>query len=149
MRFRYPLPLTWFQALSHGYEPDYQVINRFLHVLVVGFKSPGTESSHNNVSPVNHHRSRSHAPSAEVTTEDHEGRILLPSFHQDQSSELQLRDLRAYCAARSLTIVREYVDIGQSGAKDSRPELNQLVADARKRKCDGVKSYSFVQFVFI
>jgi hypothetical protein len=46
---------------------------------------------------------------------------------------MQMRDLRAYCAARGFTIIREYIDIGQSGAKDSRPELNELMADARKR----------------
>jgi len=45
---------------------------------------------------------------------------------RDQSCELQIRDLRAYCAARGLDLIREYVDVGQSGAKDSRPELNKL-----------------------
>ena len=52
---------------------------------------------------------------------------------KDQSCELQIRDLRAYCAARRLDLVREYVDVGQSGAKDSRPELNKLMDEARKR----------------
>ena len=51
---------------------------------------------------------------------------------KDQSCDMQMRDLRAYCAARGFTISREYIDIGQSGAKDSRPELNELMADARK-----------------
>lgn len=32
---------------------------------------------------------------------------------KDQSCELQLRDLRAYCAARKFEAVREYVDVGQ------------------------------------
>src|SRR5215469_12830565 len=40
---------------------------------------------------------------------------------KDQSCDLQLRDLRAYCAARGISVLREYVDIGESGAKDSRP----------------------------
>jgi DNA invertase Pin-like site-specific DNA recombinase len=39
---------------------------------------------------------------------------------KDQSCEMQLRDLRAYCSARSFDPAAEYVDIGQSGAKDSR-----------------------------
>ena len=43
---------------------------------------------------------------------------------KDQSCEMQLRDLRAYCLARQLTISREYVDTGISGTKDSRPQLN-------------------------
>ena len=30
-------------------------------------------------------------------------------------------------------MLREYVDIGESGAKDSRPQLNELMAAARKR----------------
>ncbi len=36
---------------------------------------------------------------------------------KDQSCEMQLRDLRAYCAARSFDAVAEYVDVGQSGAR--------------------------------
>jgi len=55
---------------------------------------------------------------------------------KDQSCELQLRDLRTYCAARAFEAVREYVDVGVSGAKDSRPELNKLMDDARKRQFD-------------
>jgi DNA invertase Pin-like site-specific DNA recombinase len=39
---------------------------------------------------------------------------------KDQSCEMQLRDLRAYCSARSFDPAAEYVDVGQSGAKDSR-----------------------------
>src|SRR5579863_6475226 len=42
---------------------------------------------------------------------------------KDQTCELQVRDLRTYFAARGFELVREYVDVGQSGAKDSRPEL--------------------------
>lgn len=57
---------------------------------------------------------------------------------KDQSCELQLRDLRTYGKARGFEAAREYVDIGQSGAKDSRPELNKLVAYARKRKFDAI-----------
>lgn len=57
---------------------------------------------------------------------------------KDQSCELQLLDLRAYCAARGFEGHREYVDVGQSGAKDSRPELNKLMDDARKRKFDAI-----------
>jgi len=37
---------------------------------------------------------------------------------KDQSCESQVRDLRAYCAARGFDLVREYVDVGQSGDKD-------------------------------
>jgi DNA invertase Pin-like site-specific DNA recombinase len=65
---------------------------------------------------------------------------------KDQSCELQLRDLRAYCAARQLAIVREYVDLGQSGTKDSRPQLNELMDDVRKRKLDAVLVWRFDRF---
>jgi DNA invertase Pin-like site-specific DNA recombinase len=65
---------------------------------------------------------------------------------RDQSCELQLRDLRAYCAARQFVVVREYVDLGQSGTKDSRPQLNELMDDARKRKLDAVLCWRFDRF---
>lgn len=65
---------------------------------------------------------------------------------KDQSCELQTRDLRAYCAARGFDLVREYVDAGQSGAKDSRPELNKLMDDARKRQFDAIVVWRFDRF---
>src|ERR1700739_1152768 len=65
---------------------------------------------------------------------------------KDQSCELQVRDLRAYCAPRGFDLVREYVDVGQSGAKDSRPRLNELMADARKRKLDAIIVWRFDRF---
>jgi DNA invertase Pin-like site-specific DNA recombinase len=65
---------------------------------------------------------------------------------KDQSCELQVRDLRAFCAARGFELVREYVDVGQSGAKDSRPELNKLMDDARKRQFDAIVVWRFDRF---
>jgi len=65
---------------------------------------------------------------------------------KDQSCELQLRDLRTYCAARGFEAAREYVDVGVSGAKDSRPELNKLMDDARKRQFDSVVVWRFDRF---
>jgi DNA invertase Pin-like site-specific DNA recombinase len=65
---------------------------------------------------------------------------------KDQSCELQVRDLRAYCAARGFDLVREYVGVGQSGAKDSRPELNNLMDDARKRQFDTIVVWRFDRF---
>jgi DNA invertase Pin-like site-specific DNA recombinase len=56
----------------------------------------------------------------------------------DQKCEMQLRELRAYAAARKWKVYAEYVDTGWSGAKASRPELNRLTADARKRRFDAV-----------
>ncbi len=55
-----------------------------------------------------------------------------------QSPEMQLRDLREYAARRNFEVTREYVDAGFSGATDSRPALNDLVADARRGRFDAV-----------
>jgi DNA invertase Pin-like site-specific DNA recombinase len=59
---------------------------------------------------------------------------------------LQVGNLRAYCAARGFELVREYLDAGQSGAKDSRPELNKLMDDARKRQFDSIVVLRFDRF---
>jgi DNA invertase Pin-like site-specific DNA recombinase len=55
----------------------------------------------------------------------------------DQEPENQLQELRRYVDARGWTAV-EYVDRGVSGAKDRRPALDQLVADAKRRRFDVV-----------
>lgn len=65
---------------------------------------------------------------------------------RDQSCEMQLADLRSYCIARHLEIVREYVDLGVSGTKDSRPQLNELMGDTRKRKIDAIIVWRFDRF---
>ena len=65
---------------------------------------------------------------------------------KDQSCDLQLRDLRAYCAARGFSVQREYVDVGESGAKDSRPQLNELMAAARKR-LNAISPLACVSFI--
>jgi DNA invertase Pin-like site-specific DNA recombinase len=65
---------------------------------------------------------------------------------KDQSCELQVRDLRTFCAARGFDLVREYVDVGQSGAKDSRPEPNILMDDACKRQFDAIVVWRFDRF---
>ena len=65
---------------------------------------------------------------------------------KDQSCDLQLRDLRAYCTARGFSPPREYVDVGESGAKDSRPQLNELMAAARKRHFDAIVVWRFDRF---
>jgi DNA invertase Pin-like site-specific DNA recombinase len=44
--------------------------------------------------------------------------------------EMQLSELRELASRRIWTITSEYVDQGVSGAKESRPELNQLMVDA-------------------
>src|SRR5262245_8759036 len=58
----------------------------------------------------------------------------------DQQPENQLAELRRYAEARGWTAV-EYVDHGVSGARDSRPALDRLVKDARRRKFDVVVAW--------
>jgi DNA invertase Pin-like site-specific DNA recombinase len=63
-----------------------------------------------------------------------------------QDPEMQLRELREYAERRSWKIAGEYVDHGVSGAKDSRPSLNQLAADARRRRFEIVLVWRFDRF---
>jgi DNA invertase Pin-like site-specific DNA recombinase len=51
-----------------------------------------------------------------------------------QNPEMQLRELREYLARRGWTVTEEYVDVGQSGAKERRPQLDRLLAAAHQRK---------------
>ncbi len=51
-----------------------------------------------------------------------------------ENPENQLLALRKYAEARGLKIVQFFVDVGQSGGKASRPELDRLMMDARRRK---------------
>ncbi len=59
---------------------------------------------------------------------------------------MQLRELREYCRRRAWDIAGEYIDLGVSGAKDSRPELNRLMGDAYKRRFDAVCVWRFDRF---
>lgn len=64
----------------------------------------------------------------------------------DQSTEPQLLDLRRYVSDRGWQVFREYCDNGVSGTKASRPSLNQLIDDARKRRFDVVLCWRFDRF---
>lgn len=63
-----------------------------------------------------------------------------------QSPEMQLSELREYCQRRGWEPAGEYVDSGISGVKDSRPELNRLMADAHRRQFDAVVVWKFDRF---
>jgi DNA invertase Pin-like site-specific DNA recombinase len=62
-----------------------------------------------------------------------------------QDPDLQLRELREYCARRGWDISGEYVDY-MSGAKDKRPALDRLMADAHRRRFDAVVVWKFDRF---
>jgi DNA invertase Pin-like site-specific DNA recombinase len=54
----------------------------------------------------------------------------------DQSPDAQLRDLREYVRNRNFHAVKEFVDIGESGAKESRPRWNEAWDAICKRRID-------------
>ncbi len=56
----------------------------------------------------------------------------------DQTVDLQLDGLRDYAKVRGFTVVEEYIDEAQSGAKARRPALDRLLADAHRRQFDAV-----------
>ncbi len=64
----------------------------------------------------------------------------------DQSTESQLLDLRRYVSERGWHLYREYTDNGISGTKGSRPALNELMAEAKKRRFGVVLVWRFDRF---
>lgn len=64
----------------------------------------------------------------------------------DQDPEVQLRELRHYAERRGWRLVAEYVDHGISGAKERRPALDRLLADARRGKVDTVVCWALDRF---
>lgn len=63
-----------------------------------------------------------------------------------QSPEMQLRELREYCERRKWDVAGEYVDVGISGAKEKRAQLDRLTADAHRRQFDAVVVWKFDRF---
>jgi DNA invertase Pin-like site-specific DNA recombinase len=63
-----------------------------------------------------------------------------------QSPEMQLRELREYCERRKWDVAGEYVDVGISGAKEKRAQLDRLTANAHRRQFDAVVVWKFDRF---
>jgi DNA invertase Pin-like site-specific DNA recombinase len=63
----------------------------------------------------------------------------------DQNCQMQLHDLRNYCQSRGWDTV-EFVEEGQSGSKESRPQLDKLMMAARRRQFDAVVVWKFDRF---
>jgi DNA invertase Pin-like site-specific DNA recombinase len=59
---------------------------------------------------------------------------------------MQLRELREYAARRGWDVTDEYTDHGVSGSRDSRPELNRLMADACQRRFDAILVWKVDRF---
>lgn len=69
-----------------------------------------------------------------------------PCRDKRQDVGMQTRELRQFCEARGWQVVGEYLDEGISGAKEKRPELDRLMADAHRRKFDVVAVWKFDRF---
>lgn len=63
-----------------------------------------------------------------------------------QDPSMQTRELRDYCERRGWIIVGEYVDVGISGTKERRPELDRLMADAHRRRFDAILVWKLDRF---
>jgi DNA invertase Pin-like site-specific DNA recombinase len=59
---------------------------------------------------------------------------------------MQTRELQEYCQRRGWELAGCYVDNGISGAKELRPELDRLMADAHRRRFDIVAVWRFDRF---
>jgi DNA invertase Pin-like site-specific DNA recombinase len=68
------------------------------------------------------------------------------STNNHQHPEMQVRELREYCNRRGWTVAREFIDVGISGAKEKRPELDRLLTDAHRRHFDAVVVWRFDRF---
>ncbi len=64
----------------------------------------------------------------------------------EQNATMQIEELRAYCQRRQWDIAEEFTDAGVSGSKESRPALNRLLAEAKRRKFDVVLVYRYDRF---
>src|SRR5438445_10367846 len=68
------------------------------------------------------------------------------TLNNGQDVSMQVREFEEFCASRRWTAIDRYIDTGISGSKDSRLELNRLMADAKRRKFDAVVVYRFDRF---
>src|ERR1700685_4013015 len=63
-----------------------------------------------------------------------------------QDVTVQTRELEQFAEARNWRLVDSYLDLGISGSKDMRPELDRLMADAHRRKFHVVIGWEFDRF---
>ena len=63
-----------------------------------------------------------------------------------QNPELQLAELREFAADRGWQIIGEFVDMGVSGSKDTRPQLDAMMRQAKARKLDVIAVWKLDRF---
>jgi DNA invertase Pin-like site-specific DNA recombinase len=66
--------------------------------------------------------------------------------HNGQDPTTQTRELEEFCPRRGWELAGCYVENGVSGSKESRPELDRLMADADRRRFDAVTVWRFDRF---
>src|SRR5437867_8077000 len=59
---------------------------------------------------------------------------------------MQVTALREYVSRRGWTLAGDYIDNAISGSRESRPALDRLMADARRRVFDAVAVFRFDRF---
>lgn len=64
----------------------------------------------------------------------------------DQNIESQKFALLDYCSRQGLQNYELFIDHGISGAKESRPALNEMMARVERQECSQVIVFSFSRF---
>lgn len=72
--------------------------------------------------------------------------VRVSTTDQGQSVQMQTRELQEYAKRRGWHVFKVYEDEGVSGAKVSRPGLDDLMADCRRRRVDVVLVWKFDRF---
>jgi DNA invertase Pin-like site-specific DNA recombinase len=65
---------------------------------------------------------------------------------KEQTVENQLIDLRTFCKAMGVEVVKEFVDEGISGAKDRRPALDEMMHLVRTRRLKTIVVWKLDRF---
>lgn len=60
-----------------------------------------------------------------------------------QTGEMQLNDIQNYCKFKGYVNVAFFTDIGESGSKTSRPQLDLMLSRVRSKEFDAVLCWKF------
>jgi DNA invertase Pin-like site-specific DNA recombinase len=100
--------------------------------------------SHDSVSAKEHLYGRKRRPSK--GREGTRTALYLRVSTADQKPDLQYDGLRAYAAHASLEVVQDYCDVGVSGRREGRTQLNALMTAVRNHEIDCVLVWKFDRF---